>query len=199
MSRRPGRERGVTLLVALVMLVMLTLFALTAMNTSVTNLRMVGNMQERTEALDAAQATLELAISTTAFAVTPANAIPNPCGAANTTCTDVNGDGVPEYTTTLTPVPACVQARAIKVSELNIPSGGSASSEDVACVQGQQQQFGVAGAAPTGDSLCGAAVWNITAQTLQSGTTTTNSDVNVTAVQGVGIRMKQLDLSTNCP
>lgn len=197
MSRRPGRQRGVTLLVTLVMLVMLTLFALSAMNTSVTNLRMVGNMQARSEAMNATNATIENVISTTQFTVTPTDAIPNPCnGVANTLCTDLNGDGVPDLTTTLTPVPACVQARAIKVQELVI---NSPTAEDVACLQGQSQTEGVAGAASTGDSLCGAAVWNVTAQTLATGATVANSDVNVTAVQGVYVRMKQLDLANNCP
>jgi Tfp pilus assembly protein PilX len=197
MNRPPGRERGVTLLVTLVMLVMLTLFALSAMNTSVTNLRMVGNMQVRSEAMNATNATLEQAISTVAFSVTPSNAIANPCnGVQNTLCTDLNGDGVPDLTTTLTPIPACVQARAVKVQELVI---NSPTAEDVACLQGQSQTQGVAGSASTGDSLCGAAVWNITAQTLAAGATVATSDVNVTAVQGVNIRMKQLDLVNNCP
>jgi len=197
MSRHLARQRGVTLLVTLVMLVMLTLFALSAMNASVTNLRMVGNMQVRAEAMDATNATIEQTISTTQFAVTPVDAIPNPCnGVPNTVCTDLNGDGVPDLTTTLTPAPACVQARAIKVQELII---NTPTAEDVACLQGQSQTQGVAGAASTGDSLCGAAVWNITAQTLAAGATTTNSDVNVTAVQGVYVRMKQLDLANNCP
>ena len=197
MSRHLRRQRGVTLLVTLVMLVMLTLFALSAMNASVTNLRMVGNMQVRAEAMDATNATIEQTISTTQFAVTPVDAIPNPCnGVPNTVCTDLNGDGVPDLTTTLTPAPACVQARAIKVQELVI---NTPTAEDVACLQGQSQTQGVAGAASTGDSLCGAAVWNITAQTLAAGANTTNSDVNVTAVQGVYVRMKQLDLANNCP
>jgi Tfp pilus assembly protein PilX len=197
MTRLPGRDRGVTLLVTLVMLVMLTLFALSAMNESVTNLRMVGNMQLRAEAMNATQATLEQAISTPAFADTPTNAIANPCnGVPNTVCTDVNGDGTPDYVTTLTPVPSCIQGRPLKVSELHIVSP---SSEDVGCLQGQSQQGGVIGAGATGNSLCGAAVWNITAQTLTAGATTANTDVNVTAVQGVGIKMGALDLATNCP
>jgi Tfp pilus assembly protein PilX len=197
MTRLPSRSRGVTLLVTLVMLVMLTLFALSAMNSSVSNLRMVGNMQLRAEALNATTATLEQAISTPAFADTPTNAIPNPCGGvANTVCTDVNGDGTPDYMTTLVPVPFCLQGRPLKVSELNITSP---SSEDVGCLQGQSQQGGVVGAGATGNSLCGSAVWNITAQTLTAGATTLNTDVNVTAVQGVGIKMGALDLTTNCP
>jgi len=197
MTRLPSRSRGVTLLVTLVMLVMLTLFALSAMNSSVSNLRMVGNMQLRAEALNATTATLEQAISTTAFSDSPTNAIPNPCGGVpNTLCTDVNGDGTPDYITTLTPVPFCLQGRPLKVSELNITGP---ASEDVGCLQGQSQQGGVVGAGATGNSLCGSAVWNITAQTLTAGATTANTDVNVTAVQGVGIKMGALDLATNCP
>lgn len=197
MTHIPTRSRGVTLLVTLVMLVMLTLFALSAMNSSVSNLRMVGNMQLRTEALNATTATLEQAISTTAFSDSPTNAIANPCGGVpNTLCTDVNGDGTADYVTTLTPVPFCIQGRPLKVSELNITGP---ASEDVGCLQGQSQQGGVIGAGATGNSLCGSAVWNITAQTLTAGTTTANTDVNVTAVQGVGIKMGALDLVTNCP
>jgi hypothetical protein len=44
------RQRGATLFIGLVMLVVLTLFALSAFQTSSTNLKTVGNMQEREEA-----------------------------------------------------------------------------------------------------------------------------------------------------
>ena len=50
--------------------------------------------------------------------------------------TDLNGDGVPDLTTRLTPAPACKQARTIKVSELSI---AGPNSEDVGCLQAQQQ------------------------------------------------------------
>ena len=43
----------------------------------------------------------------------------------------------------------------------------------------QQGTFAVAGAQTSGDSLCGATVWEITAQTLNSGAGTATSDVNV--------------------
>ena len=195
--RSPGRERGATLLIVLIMLVMLTLFAISAMNTGNINLKAVGNMQARSEALDASQAAIDQTLSTTQFVDTPANAIPNPCnGVPNTLCTDANGDGIADYTTTLTPQPACSQARAVKVTELII----KVKSDDLACVQAQQQgTFGVSGATGTGDSLCGQTVWDITAQTLASGTSVTNSNVNVTTVQGVGVRVKALDLPTSCP
>lgn len=191
------RQRGATLIVTLVMLIMLTLFAISAMNTSTTNLQVVGNMQMRHEGLRATQEGIEATLSTTQFLTTPLDAVANPCGVQNTLCTDLNGDGVPDLTTRLTPAPACKQARTIKVSELSI---AGPNSEDVGCLQAQQQgTFAVAGAQTSGDSLCGQTVWEITAQTLNSGAGTATSDVNVSATQGVGVRMKALDVSSNCP
>jgi Tfp pilus assembly protein PilX len=192
-----SRQRGATLLISLILLVMLTLFAISAMNTSTTNLKVVGNMQAQAEGLSASQTAIENAISTPTFASSPGNAITNPCGAANTVCTDLNGDGTSDLTTVLTPQPACVQARPQKISELDL---SKANNDDVACVTAQQQgTFGVSGAAGTGDSLCGQSVWDITARTLQTGATTANSPVNVTVTQGIGVRVKALDLATNCP
>jgi len=192
------KQQGATLLITLIMLLMLTLFAIGAMNTSTNNLRMIGNMQQRAEALDATQRSIETAISTPQFTATPANAIPNPCeGNANTICTDLNGDGVAELVTTLTPIPACVQARAIKVAELSITSP---SSEDVSCLQAQAQgTFGVAGAATAGNSLCATTVWNITANTIPKGATAATSDLSYTLTQGIGVRVKEVDMAANCP
>jgi Tfp pilus assembly protein PilX len=184
-------------MIALIMLIMLTLFAVSAMNTSTTNLRVVGNMQAQAEALASSQNAIEAVISSTAFTTTPANAITAPCGGiANNLCTDLNGDGTPELRTVITPTPFCSQARPQKVSELEL----KANAEDLACVQGQTQgTFGVAGSSGTGDSLCGQSVWDITARTLAEGATTSNSPVNVTVTQGVAVRIKALDLATNCP
>lgn len=193
---RSHRQSGATLLVTLIMLIMLTPFAISAMNTGTINLRMVGNMQARAEALDANNRIIEKVLSVPNFISTPANAVPEPCGLANTLCTDLNGDGVWELSTQLTPAPMCVQARAIKVKELNLQP----NSEDLACAQAQAQgTFAVAGAASTGDSLCGQTVWDITAVTRTFGATAATSDVNFTATQGVGVRVSALDMLTNCP
>jgi hypothetical protein len=191
------REQGATLLVTLVMLIIITLFAVSAFNTTNTNIKTVGNMQVRQEALAASMRTIEETVSHTDFAATPANAIPNPCGGvANTLCTDLNGDGTPELVSTLTPNPKCNQGRMIKVQELNFVS----NPNSLACVQAQQQgTFAVAGANPTGDSLCAQTVWDIRAQTLSYNSTSTTSDVNVAVVQGVGIQVPALDLATSCP
>lgn len=182
------RQRGATLVIALIMLVLLTLFAVSSMNTANTNLRVVGNMQSRNEALYAAQETLESVISTPQFIADPANAVPVPCGAANTTCTDVTGDGNPEYTTTLTPAPTCVTVKPIKNETLNI-----GDPEDLGCSTGQQNaSYGIAGAA-TGDSLCASSVWEVSAET-----TSATTGAAVTVRQGVGVRISADDAAGAC-
>jgi len=187
MTRPIRRQGGATLVIALIMLVLLTLFAVSSMNTANTNLRVVGNMQAKSEALNAAQETIESVISTPQFIADPANAMPAPCGAANTACTDVTGDGNPEYTTTLTPAPTCVTVKPIKNDALKL-----SNLEDLGCSAGQQQQFGVAGAV-TGDSLCANSIWEITARTVS-----TFSGATVTVRQGVGVRISADQAATGC-
>ena len=189
------RQHGATLLIVMIILIMLTLFAVSALNTGNINLKVVGNMQTRAEASDISQSVIDQTISTTQFIDTPGNAVAAPCGTPNTVCTDINQDGTPEYTTTLTPQPSCVQARVIKLSELHIALG----SDDLACVAAQQQgTFGIQGATGSGDSLCGQSVWEVSAQTLMSGATVANSPVNVTTVQGIAVRVKATDIATSC-
>lgn len=184
MSRR---QRGATLVVALIMLVLLTLFALSSMNTANTSLKLTGNMQAKSEALNAAQETIETAISTPQFIADPANAVINPCSGSNTLCADVTGDGTPEYTTTLVPQPSCVSVKPIKNDALNL-----SNSEDLGCAAGQQQQFGVAGAV-SGDSLCANSIWEVTAQTQSAA-----SSAVVTVRQGVGVRISADESGTSC-
>jgi hypothetical protein len=90
-----------------------------------------------------------------------------------------------------------VQGRIIKVNELKIVGP---NSEDVACVQAQQQgTFAVAGAASTGDSLCGATTWEISSVTTPFGSSATNADLRFGVTQGVGVRIRALDVPTSCP
>jgi len=60
-------QRGSTLFIGLVMLVILTMFAVSSLNSSTINLKVVGNMQSRSEALNAAQEAIETTISTPQF------------------------------------------------------------------------------------------------------------------------------------
>lgn len=178
------RQRGSTLIVALIILVLLTLFATSSFNTAKTNLAVVGNMQASAEATNVAQQAVETVISTTQFITTPANAVLNSCGAANTLCTDVNGDGVNDYTTLLTPQPGCIKVQVIKNTELNL-----ANTEDQGCSKGVDQMnfgMGVIG----GDSLCSYTVWEVTAKTTGAAT-----GASATIVQGVGIRVSNDDAS----
>jgi Tfp pilus assembly protein PilX len=181
------RQRGATLFVSLILLVLLTLFALGSMNTANTSLKVTGNMQLKSEALYAAQEAVETVISTPQFIDDPANAVINPCAGANTLCTDVTGDGNPEYTTTLLPQPRCVSVKPIKNDALNLND-----LEDLGCSSGQQQTFGVAGAA-TGNSLCANSVWEVSAHTESTVTKTA-----VTVRQGVGVRVSADDAASSC-
>lgn len=65
------RQRGVTLIVGLIMLVLITLVVTTAFMLSTTNLKSVGNMQYREEALAAANAAIEETISSDAIFMAP--------------------------------------------------------------------------------------------------------------------------------
>jgi Tfp pilus assembly protein PilX len=196
MTHEIRHQRGTTLIVALIMLVLLTLFAVSSFNTANTNLKVVGNMQQKTEALNAAQAAIENVISTPQFLVNPANAVLAPCGSANTLCTDVTGDGAADFTSTLVgpdyPAPphqpTCVTVRPIKNQELVL----TPNSEDLGCASGQMQQFGIAGAV-TGDSLCANSIWEVRARTVSS-----HSAASVLVTQGVGVRVSTDDAAVSC-
>ena len=190
------RQRGATLIIALIMLVLLTLFAVSSFNTAQTNVKVVGNMQQKAEALNAAQQAIETVLSTPQFIANPANAVPTPCGTANTLCTDVTGDGVADFTATLIgpdyPTgphqPTCVTVRLIKNQELNV-----LNAEDLGCAAGQQSgAAGVAGAM-TGDSLCANTVWEIRARAVSS-----SSGATATVTQGVGVRVSSDAAGTSC-
>jgi Tfp pilus assembly protein PilX len=181
------RQRGVTLIVALIMLVLLTLLALTSFNLGNSNLQIVSNMQQRNEAVAAAQEVIEEAISSTRFFSSPDDALANPCGAANQRCIDTNGDGKPDVTVVLAK-PVCAKAQAVKNSSLDL-----AQSENAGCVVSQVQNFGTSGAV-TGDSLCADSVWELRATATDD---VTEASVEVT--QGVAVRVAKDDIATNCP
>lgn len=187
MTKSSRRQRGATLLIALIMLVLLTMFAISSLNTANTNLRVVGNMQAKSEATNVAQEAIETTLSTTQFISNPTNAVLNPCGAANTLCTDINGDGTNDFTTVLSPAPKCVTVIPIKNANLIL-----SNAEDLGCSAGQAQQFGIAGAV-SGDSLCSNTVWEINAVTTGAG-----SGASVTLTQGIGVRISTDDAGSSC-
>lgn len=185
--QQPSRQRGMTLIMALIMLVVLTLLALTSFNLGKSNLQVVSNMQQRDEAIAAAHEVIEETLSSTAFFETPEKILSKPCGEANTTCVDTNGDGKDDIKVTL-PKPTCVKVAPIKQAELNL-----AASEDQLCAQSENQAFGVAGAA-TGNSACANSVWD-----LHAIATEIDSAASVEVVQGVAVRVPADDTATSCP
>lgn len=97
-----NRQTGATLVVGLIMLVLITLVVTTAYTLSSTNLKSVGNMQFREEALAAANMALEQMMGTT-FATAPA---------AATVEVDLNQDGTNDYTVDI-PQPTCISGSLV--------------------------------------------------------------------------------------
>ena len=181
-------EAGITLVMALIMLVLLTLLALTSFNLGNSNLKIVGNMQQREQTIEAANEVLEATISNTKFFRTPQAAVPDPCGGPNQRCIDTNGDGKEDVHVVLT-TPTCAKAQIIKGSDLDVDH----SEEDRHCSDGGDQTFGIVGAA-TGNSSCANTVWDLTAVATD---VATGASVKVT--EGVAVRVGTDDVATNCP
>lgn len=186
-STRVRTQAGMTLIMALIMLVVLTLLALTSFNLGRSNLQIVSNMQQRDEAIAAAHEVIEETISSTAFFETPESILARPCGEANTTCIDTNGDGKHDVKVAL-PKPACVKVAPLKSADLKLDT-----EEGRSCSQGNGQSFGVAGA-ETGNSACADSVWDIHAVA-----TEINTNATVEVVQGVSVRVAADDTATSCP
>lgn len=99
-----ARHRGVVLIVALIMLVLLSLIVVSAFNLTSSNLKSVGNVQVRDEAIAAGNKVTEQQISTTFY-----NAI-----TTQTFTVDINRDGTDDYSVVVAP-PTCI--RAVQTSE----------------------------------------------------------------------------------
>lgn len=92
-------QHGITLFVSLVLLVLITLMVTTAFSLSNTNLKSVGNMQARNEAVSAANKAIEQVISSS-FTTSPA---------AETINVDINNDNSTDYIVSIA-TPVCVQS-----------------------------------------------------------------------------------------
>jgi hypothetical protein len=92
-------QRGATLVVGLIMLALITLLVTTAFTLSNTNLKSVGNMQFRNEAIAAANKAIEQVLGSP-FTVSPKDEMIE---------TDINNDGTPDYRVVIA-TPVCVRA-----------------------------------------------------------------------------------------
>lgn len=106
-------QRGITLLIGMIMLVMITLVVTTAFTLSNTNLKSVGNMQSRDEAIAAANIAIEQILSS-AFTDAPT---------AETINVDMNNDNIVDYVVSIA-TPVCIrvsQDRAAPPSSASLP------------------------------------------------------------------------------
>jgi Tfp pilus assembly protein PilX len=179
-----SRQQGVTMIVSLIMLILITLLAVASFRLGKSDLQIAGNMQQRKQALSAAQQTIEQVISSTQFTTTPTNALPNPCGGvANTACVDVNGDGVIDINVGI--VMLCSAIEPILTSTLNL-----SNPNDAGCAVGAGQNTGVAGAS-TNNSMCSNSIWDA-----QATATDVVTNAQYVIDQGVAIRVPS---SSVCP
>lgn len=94
-----GRQRGATLVMGLIMLTVITLMVISAFTLSSTNLKSVGNMQFRNDAIAAANKAIEQVVGS-AFTTTKTIQEIN---------VDLNNDGAVDYVVTIG-IPVCVRA-----------------------------------------------------------------------------------------
>lgn len=172
-----ARQRGVVLLVGLVMLLMVTLMAISGFNMVKVNQQVTGNVESRAQAMVAANAALEEAISSTLFFKQPENIFINSCGSANAKCYDFNDDGANDVTVTVSK-PTCVIVTPILNENLDITD-----PNDVGCViEGVKE------------SLCVDSVWNLEAVAEDSLT-----GAQATVRQGVSVRVSLNNITSACP
>jgi Tfp pilus assembly protein PilX len=179
---------GATLFTSMIILVLLTMLVVGMFYYSKSNLQIVANMQQRGEALDAAQSVVERAISSSTFFTSPTAVFTSTCTTANTLCIDTNGDGIQDITVTLTPTPSCKRIQALQNAALDL-----SNTEDLGCVVGVQQNFGVVGASSDA-SMCANSLWEVSALANDA---ITQSQASVT--QGIAVRIAADDASASCP
>lgn len=139
------RQKGVTLIVGMIMLILITIMVTSAFTLSMTNLKSVGNMQFRNEAIAAANKSIEEVIGTkfaAGFAMPPAGA----ASAATPYTLDINHDGTADYTVKVGTEIALVgghyvaspgsgqwlEALCIQSTSIAVSAPGTASSETLA-------------------------------------------------------------------
>lgn len=108
----PRAQRGATLIVGLIMLLLLTLMIGSAFTLSGTNLKSVGNMQMRDEAIAAANIAIEQVVSS------PFTNAPG----AESINVDINNDGAEDYVVAIA-TPVCISEAEIPAVVVGKESG----------------------------------------------------------------------------
>ena len=191
----PQAQQGAALFVVLVLMIAMVWFAMSALGISRQNLQIVGNRQAETQATAAAQRAIEKAISSDLFSKDPAAvaAVPVP--------TDIDGDGINDFTALLTPQPKCVRLRPIKAVEITPTDIATMiATKKTGCLASTQPPGSASGGyieqpgrVTAGDSPCFATEWNVSAAVDDPLTHT-----KVTVNQGVAIRLLKQDAEISC-
>lgn len=114
-------QRGATLIVGIVLLVVITMIVISNFTLSSTNLKSIGNMQFRNEAVSAANIAMEQVITSTFFTSPTAQAIN----------VDINKDDITDYVVEVA-TPVCIKAEQAAVgspSGIEVGDMGGASDE----------------------------------------------------------------------
>ncbi len=111
----PRAQRGATLIVGLIMLVLLTLVVTSAFTLSTTNLKAVGNMQFRDEAIAAANVAIEQVLGS------PFTEKPTSEGLI----VDIDNDGNTDYVVAIA-TPSCIRASQV-VGDVEAKTGEGTS------------------------------------------------------------------------
>jgi hypothetical protein len=182
MKKDLSRQQGAVLVVVLVMLGILTIIVAAMVNSSNINFRIAGNQQYRAEAQLTAQNAIETYISNEANFIIP---LPT---AEISIPTDLDGDGVNEYTAVVSP-PVCLRSIPIKLTELDIKR-----ADDASCYgSGAVQESGLlTGGVASGNSWCSRMMWDVQSKVDDAALTGASVEVH----QGIYLRTL---LGTPCP
>ena len=167
------KQSGLTLFVAMIILVMITLLVVSAFRVSNTNLKIVGSMQGRQEAVASAQAAIEQVLSSKFFTENPAIVAATPIDV------DINGDTTTDFTVTMAQ-PRCVRTAPVVMSnpptKLQLDCAGSSRFPSA-----------------TTPTWCSNTIWELEA------TTTDRLTAAQTSVrQGVGMTVDIINAKSAC-
>ena len=166
-------QRGMTLFVAMIILVMITLLVVSAFRVSNTNLKIVGAMQGRQEAVASSQAAIEQVLSSKFFTE-------NPSIVANTPIDiDINNDGVDDFSVKMA-LPKCVRTAPVVLgtppTKLQLDCAGSSRYPGA-----------------TTPTWCSNTIWE-----LEATTTDKLTAAKTTVRQGVGMTVDIISAKSAC-
>jgi Tfp pilus assembly protein PilX len=172
----PRQMRGATLVVALILLTLIALAVGSAFMLSSTNLQSVGNMQQRNEAIAAANEAAEAVITQL---LKPIGGAAPAAPAAYNAAVDIESDDQDDYTVVVA-APTCIEAIQVAAG-----TGAGMGSSESLNPSGAGGAYSVSGAYNT--------LWEISATA-----TNTASGVAVTVNQGVRILIPEATKTAYC-